>query len=301
MIKFNDFKGSVFLDFVKFKALTRFEQSLFGLPIALTGALLPFFEKGFFASLTFSNFISFLFILPAFFAARISGMAFNQLVDSKIDALNPRTMKRPIPSRLVKASQAKTIAFGFLFLFLFFTYCIAPLCFFFSLAAAPLIFLYSYMKRVHYSCHFVLGIIHALSPIMAYLAIKKEVGIPSLFLGLGAFFFIAGNDIIYALQDLDFDRQQKLHSFPAHFGKEKSVGFSKILHLFSIFCFGLSGFSAHLPWIYYSALPLIFLTFRGFYQNFEKEPSAFFRCTVFVSASLFLSTLLSFLSTLGMR
>lgn len=283
------------MDFVKFKTLTRLEQSLFGLPIALTGALLPFFQKGFAATLTLSNYLLYLLVFPAFLAARISGMAFNQWLDSSIDALNPRTCKRPIPAKLVSNKQSKSIAFGFLALFLLLCYLINPLCFYCSLLVAPWLLLYSLMKRIHYSAHFVLGTVHAFAPIMAYSAITNSFSMASLFIGLGALFFIAGNDIIYALQDLLFDRAHKLHSIPSRFGKERSWKIAKGSHALALTFFSLAGIVATLPLLYFLAIPLMVLSFRDFYRRVEKEPASFFRCTVFVSASLFFSTLLALL------
>lgn len=277
------------LTIAKFTALTRFEQSLYGLPFVLTGALLPFFEN-----FSVPHWGKLLFIIPAFFAARISGMSFNQLIDRNIDVRNPRTKDRPLPSKLVTPRQAQITAISFLVLFLLFALCINFLCFCVGLFAAFLIVLYSFMKRIHYSCHFVMGIIHFLAPIGAFLVVRGEINISIILLSLIPLFSIAAIDIVYALQDLEFDRKEGLHSIPAHFGMEKSLTIAKVCHALAFFLAIAFGISAQLPLIYFLAPAILLYLFISFYKK-SKDPSIFFTTTVGTSFSIFLFTLAAFL------
>lgn len=283
------------LSFAKFKALTRFEQSLFGLPFVLTAVLLPFGDPTFFATLTQKEWLRLLFVIPAFFSARISGMAFNQLIDRKIDALNPRTCNRPLPSALVSPKQAASVAVIALFSLFFFSFCIRYQCFLISLIAAFFLCIYSYMKRVHFSCHVVLGIIHFLSPVTAYLAIKGRVDLPAILLGCIAFFSIAASDIIYAIQDYGFDQKHNLHSIPSRFGLEKGLLVAKIFHAMCFPCLIFFGLSLPVSGVYFFIIPFIFLCFFYFYRNWRRDFRAFFFCSVGVSMSVFVFTAISLL------
>lgn len=214
------------MNFSKFKELTRLEQSLFGLPFVLAGALLGWKQC--------NSLMPLLWALPAFFAARISGMAFNQWIDCKIDAQNPRTKGRLIPSKQVAASSAAIIAITALFLFLLLCSMINPLCVSLGILASAIIACYSFTKRFTASCHFVLGSIHFLSPIMAFAAMTGIISWEAVVLGLASFSTIAGNDIIYSLQDFEFDRKHGVYSLPARVGIRRALFAALFLHLCSL-------------------------------------------------------------------
>lgn len=278
------------LTLTKFRRLTRFEQSLFGLPFVLTGALLPFL-------LTCAPFslIRLIFAITAFFCARISGMAFNQLLDRHIDAKNPRTANRPLPSGLVTPKEASQVAWRGLILFLLFAHFLGPLCVLLALPAAFLICIYSYMKRYHASCHFIIGTIHFLAPVMAYAALKGDLSFPPLLIGAVAFFALTGNEMIYAIQDLEFDRKIGLHSIPVVIGKRNTILFAGALHLCSVLSLIAFGIVAHLGVIYYGAPLIALCAFVLFYVYWERDQRAFFLSTVAVSFSTMLFTFLAFL------
>lgn len=225
-----------------FNELTTFQFTLFGLPFIFAGAFLP-------GELLLSW--RYLWLIPAFLAGRVSGMAFNQLIDRKIDEVNPRTANRAIPSGRATVWQARAIAWSSLALFLIICFLINPLCALLAPLAAFLIYIYSYTKRVSFLCHFTLGSIHFLGPVMASIAISGGWVWQSCFLGLAAAFSVAGNDMVYAFQDFDFDKSHHVHSAPATFGLKGALKLSQITHvgcLVSLLCLGIfSSFS----WLYF--------------------------------------------------
>lgn len=284
------------------KDLTRIEQSLFGLPYIISGALFSLVSPE--VRESFQS-VTLLWIFPAFFLARISGMVFNQLIDRKIDALNPRTQNRVIPSGRMGVLQAQIIAWASLLGFIWVCFQINLFTSILSCCAAFLIYLYSYMKRVHASCHFVLGLIHFLGPVMAASAIQGKLCFPAIWLGFAALLVITGNDICYGIQDVIFDRENNLHSIPSKLGVEKSLKLAFFLHFLSSLFLVISGTSAHFPFMFFLIFPIVnFLLFRfhfflrrlyqatGKISGIERE---FFFNNVMVSLAVFIFVSLSFL------
>ncbi len=285
-----------------FVDLTRFEQTLFGLPFLLAGALLPLANYDLLISLTGRDLMRSLWIFPAFLAARVSGMAFNQLIDRKIDALNPRTSDRVLPSGRASVKQARFVAWGSLGAFMVICSQINTLCMLFSPVAAGLIYLYSYMKRINASCHYVLGAIHLLSPLMASIAVSGRLTVAPLLLGLAACLSIAGNDIVWAIQDYYFDKKHHLHSIPSRFGVAKSLRIAQVSHALCVVMLLLVGKKAGVARIYFAAPALVALFFLDFHQKVKslayqpklvgKLAPLFFRCNVSVSLFTLLFVLL---------
>ena len=278
-----------------FRDLTRFEQTLFGLPFVLSGVLL--------GSYRFFDWKMLLWVIPAFMLARISGMAFNQLIDRHIDARNPRTQNRAIPSGRVSVMQARCVAWGALCLFVAVCLQINGLTALLSLFAAVLLYIYSYMKRVHASCHLILACIHFLGPVMAFSAVTGTWSPSALFLGGAAAFSIIGTDIVYAIQDYAFDCSQGLFSLPSRWGVEKSMLISLMAHCFCLLMLVGTGWSAHLPLIYYLIVPSVggllgyfhYLVRRQWHarQSLRELESSFFFCNVGVSSSTLLMIMVS--------
>ena len=278
-----------------FRDLTRFEQTLFGLPFVLSGFLLGSFQ-GF-------DWKMLLLVMLAFLLARVSGMAFNQLIDRHIDARNPRTQNRALPSGRVSVIQARVVAWAALSLFIILCLQMNPLTAVLSLLAAALLYAYSYMKRIHASCHLVLGCIHFLGPVMAFTAVTGIFAPCAALLGAAAALSILGTDIVYAIQDQDFDCAEGLFSIPSRLGLEKSLFIAALAHgicLLMLFCLG---WSVHLPLIYYLILPIVGIVLGYFhyqvrqqwraYNNFRAVESYFFFCTVAVSSFTLLLILVS--------
>ena len=276
--------------FAAFKDLTRIEQTLFGLPFVLSGLLLATYHSFEWKVVPW--------VIPAFMLARVSGMAFNQLIDRDIDARNPRTQNRAIPSGRVSATQARTVAWVALGLFVILCLQINQLTALLSLLAALLLYVYSYLKRVHASCHIILACIHLLGPVMAFSAVVGVWDPSAAFLGAAAAFLILGTDIAYAMQDYEFDSSEGLFSIPSRLGLDKSFLISALAHVLCLLMLFYVGRSAHLPLIYYLIIPLVagilgyfhYLMHkqRRIHRNFSSIEPYFFFCNVAVSIPVFL-------------
>ncbi len=271
------------MNLAAFKDLTRIEQTLFNLPLVLAGALLTYTQCD--VTLNFRIF----WIFPAFLLARISGMAFNQLIDRHIDAKNPRTQNRTLPSGRVSEKQARLIAWGALVLFLLVCFQINTLCFLLAPVVALLLFSYSYLKRFTTACHFVLGLIFGLGPLMASIAVSGTILVPALWLGFAAALSITGSDAVYAIQDFEFDRNHCLFSLPSKLGIEKSLQFSRLLHFLCVIALALVGFTGHLPVFYYALVPLSAGIFYRFHSKISEKPTEplFFSCNVQIAFTIF--------------
>lgn len=165
--------------------------------------------------------------------ARSAAMAFNRYLDRNFDARNPRTAIREIPAGIVKANSALLFTIICSAAFMLCSFLINPLCFYLSPVALLVVLGYSYTKRFTALCHLVLGLGLSLAPIGAYLAVTARFDWLPLLFSLAVLFWVSGFDIIYALQDEEFDRSQQLHSVPAALGKKRALRVSEILHFFS--------------------------------------------------------------------
>lgn len=166
--------------------------------------------------------------------ARSAAMAFNRWLDRDIDASNPRTVVREIPSGLVSEKAAFWFVVINSALFVMTTYFINTICFALSPVALLVILGYSYTKRFTAFCHLVLGLGLALAPVGAYLAVTGYFDLIPVLIGGSVLFWVAGFDVIYALQDEGFDRSKKLHSIPVAFGTKNSMNLSSLMHFISI-------------------------------------------------------------------
>jgi 4-hydroxybenzoate polyprenyltransferase len=168
-------------------------------------------------------------------------MAFNRYLDRDIDALNPRTAIREVPRGIITPANALLFTIANCILFFVCTYFINPLCFFLSPVALVVVLGYSYTKRFTALCHLVLGLGLSLAPIGAYMTVHGQAHwLPVLF-SFAVLFWVSGFDIIYALQDEEFDRSHKLASIPSWLGKEKALRVSEVLHLLSAGCVVAAG------------------------------------------------------------
>jgi 4-hydroxybenzoate polyprenyltransferase len=173
--------------------------------------------------------------------ARSAAMAFNRWLDKNFDAKNPRTAIREIPNGIIHANNA--LVFVILNCIAFIVCClfINKLCFYLSFVALFVVLFYSYTKRFTPLCHLVLGIGLSLAPIGAYLAVTGAFDFLPILFSLTVLFWVSGFDIIYALQDEEFDKAHNLHSIPAAIGKTKALRISELLHLFSAICIVSAG------------------------------------------------------------
>ncbi len=176
--------------------------------------------------------------------ARSAAMAFNRWADREIDSRNPRTAIREIPAGIIKGSSALWFIILNCLLFVATTWFINPLCFYLSPIALAVILGYSYTKRFTALCHFVLGLGLSLAPIGAYLAVSEAFHILPIFYSFAVLFWVSGFDIIYSMQDDQFDKNNDLYSVPVGLGKEGALKLSSVLHLVCAACILWAGYSA---------------------------------------------------------
>lgn len=212
----------------KYLSLVKFSHTVFALPFALIGFTLAVAYD----NQTFRWSLLVLMLLCMVFA-RSAAMAFNRYLDRRFDALNPRTAQREIPAGAIKPQHALIFTIVCCVLFVATTYFINTICFYLSPVALFVILFYSFTKRFTALCHLVLGVGLALAPIGAYLAVTGYFDFLPLFFSFAVFTWVSGFDIIYALQDQDFDKGQKLHSIPAALGTRNALRVSNGLHFFS--------------------------------------------------------------------
>ena len=209
-----------------FMEMIKFSHTIFALPFALSGALLA--VRG------LPSGRQLLFIILAMVGARTAAMAMNRLIDADIDAKNPRTATRAIPAGLL----SKGAVFGAIVLsvalLLWSAAMLNPLCLKLSPIALGFLVLYSYCKRFTALAHIVLGLCLAAAPIGAWVALTGKIELPAIVLGLIVLFWVSAFDMLYALQDLEYDRSVGLHSIPVALGVNGSLWLSRLFHLITV-------------------------------------------------------------------
>ncbi|MGC8602942.1 MAG: 4-hydroxybenzoate octaprenyltransferase [Desulfomonilaceae bacterium] len=278
------------MDFRKFCSLIMIEQTVFALPFAYLGVL---FANG-------RGLFTWLLVTIAFAAARTAGMSFNRVIDADVDAKNPRTKDRLVPRGGVKKSQVWTIGAISSLLLVVSSFFLNRLCFFLSFPAIVLLFTYSYFKRFSSSSHFYLGLVEAVAPIGGYLAVTGKFSIVPLLLGGAILLWIAGLDIVYAIQDVDFDRKEGLYSFPSAFGEKTALAVSKVCYVLSICAMIAAGMVTGKSAPYWVALICIASIFV-YQQSIVKQSDVsaslqrFFKANLYVSPLLLIGALIDIL------
>jgi 4-hydroxybenzoate polyprenyltransferase len=296
-------------------SLIKFSHTIFAMPFALIGFFLGVIKlrknpldntigEGWHTSIypQWQTQIKFILVILCMIFARSAAMAFNRWLDAKYDAINPRTVIREIPAGTIKSSNALLFTIANCILFIVCTFFINSLCFYLSPVALFVILFYSYTKRFTALCHLVLGVGLSLAPIGAYIAVTGQFSLLPILFSFSVLFWVSGFDIIYALQDESFDKQNQLHSIPSAVGKTKALRISAILHLLSATCVMSAGIYGHFGLWYFIGVAL----FIGLliYQHLLVKPNdlskvnmAFFTTNgiasvvfaVFVIADLFLT------------
>jgi 4-hydroxybenzoate polyprenyltransferase len=274
------------MDFKKFSELIMIEQTFFALPFALIGVL---FAGG-------GTVMTWVWVIVALAAARTAGMSFNRVIDAKIDAKNPRTSDRPIPKGDVRPGVVWTTACISSLLLIGASFMLNRLCFYLSFPAVFMLFTYSYSKRFSASSHFYLGLVEAAAPIGGYIAVTGEFNRVPFVLGCIIMAWIAGLDIVYAIQDMEFDVKENLHSMPVRLGKKRALIISTACYLVSILAMIYAGFLTHKTVPYWTAVVLVGIIF--FYQqrlarnkNITWAIKNFFKANIYISPILFFGTL----------
>jgi 4-hydroxybenzoate polyprenyltransferase len=226
--------------------LVRFSHTIFALPFAFAGALL--------AELAFPGPVVLLWILVAMVGARTAAMALNRLIDARIDALNPRTASRELPTGRVTRRQVAALAVAGLVVLLVAVSQLPEITWYLWPIPVALFAIYPYAKRFTWTCHFILGITIGLAPIGAWIAVTGSFGTGGVLLGLAVATWIAGFDIIYALLDVEFDRANGLHSFPARFGPRSAMWVARGLHAATIALLLGAGAASHANGWYFAGV-----------------------------------------------
>ncbi len=229
---------SVYLSFV------RFGHTVFALPFALAGALLASRQ----APLTWPKVA---WILLAMVAARSAAMGFNRLADARLDALNPRTANREIPRGAMSAREAVVFVAASSSIFVYAAWRLSPLCLLLSPIALAVVFWYSLAKRYTTWTQLFLGLAVAVAPVGGWLAVGGRGGPEPWLLGLAIGSWVAGFDVLYACQDVEFDRAKGLRSIPVRFGMPTSLAISRALHVVAVACLLALAAATPLPWFYY--------------------------------------------------
>jgi 4-hydroxybenzoate polyprenyltransferase len=271
-------KVKIYLEMIKF------QHSVFALPFAYFGAFL--------AERKVPEWTTLFWIALAMVGARSFAMAVNRWIDMEIDRRNPRTAERALPKGLLSVSNVILFSVGSLGVFLLSVYNLAPICrYLWPIVVIPFI-IYPYTKRFTWLSHFVLGLCLGLAPVGAWIAITNTVSKEPFLIGAAVLLWVAGFDIFYAIQDIEFDRQHKLYSIPARFGIRTSLTLTKILHITSIVLLSWVGVSMHLGLVYFIgvAVTAILLAYENSLikpHDISKLNVAFFTINGVISILLF--------------
>jgi 4-hydroxybenzoate polyprenyltransferase len=223
--------------------LVKFEHTIFALPFAYVGAFL--------AVDGVPSAHDLLWITLAMVGARSLAMALNRLIDARIDARNPRTAAREIPSGALSTVAVLAFCFGSLALYLVSVWQLDPLVRWLSPIPVIMFVVYPYLKRFTWLCHLWLGAVDGLAPIGAWAAIKGEIPWQAVALGAAVACWVAGFDLFYALFDAEVDREQGLHSWVTRFGEEGAFTGARILHLITILLLVAVGIGLHVGLLYW--------------------------------------------------
>lgn len=267
----------------KYLSLIKFSHTIFAMPFAMIGFFLgvAYLHINNSATDDFKSnriLISITLVILCMIFSRSAAMAFNRYLDHAIDAKNPRTAVREIPSGKIKPLHALYFTLSCCLLFIITCYFINPICFYLSFIALFIILFYSYTKRFTPLCHLVLGIGLSLAPIGAFLAVTGIFKMMPILFSVIVFCWVSGFDIIYALQDEDFDKENNLFSIPALLGKKKALLISTILHLITAIVVVYIGYYGEFK-MYYWIGATIFISML-YYQHSLVNPDDLSRVNI---------------------
>jgi len=272
--------------------MIKFEHTIFALPFAFTAALmaahgLPTGRQGF-------------WIAVAMVGARSAAMGFNRWADRHIDAGNPRTRTRALPLGLVSPMQVLVFTVASSALLIIAAYQLNPLAFYLSPLALVIVFFYSYTKRFTFLSHAFLGLAISGAPLGAWIAVAGRLDFPAVVLGVAVLFWLLGFDVLYALQDMDFDRKADLHSIPQRFGTKRSLWISRASHAITMMAlFSLAWFlplgRLYLFGVFIALCMIVYEHALVKEHDLSKLNMAFFNMNGYISVTIFVFTLLAVL------
>ncbi|MDI6744520.1 MAG: UbiA-like polyprenyltransferase [Thermodesulfovibrionales bacterium] len=272
--------------------MIKFSHSIFALPFAFTAALM--------AASGIPSAKQIFWIIVAMVGARSGAMGLNRIIDIKIDAANPRTANRELPSGRIKTSNAVLFALISFAVLIFAAYMLNPLCLKLSPIAIAVLFVYSYTKRFTWLSHIVLGIAISAAPVGAWIAVKGAFNAEILPVAFAVVFWLAGFDVLYALQDVEFDRSLGLYSIPARFGVKDALLFSRVFHLITWGMLAVTGLIFGLGifyWFGMAAAGGLFIYEHSLVKanDLSRLDMAFFNMNGYISMTVFVFTLLDYL------
>ena len=250
----------------KYFSLVLFAHTVFAMPFAFIGFFLAISETG-----QEFNWLKLLLMVLCMIFARNAAMAFNRYLDREIDAHNPRTAIRDIPSGKISSNEALIFTIANSILFILTTLLINKLCFYLSPVALAVVIGYSYTKTFTPLCHLFLGLGLALAPIGAYLVVAGAFAMLPVYFSLAVLCWVSGFDIIYALQDEEFDRENNLNSIPAWLGKKKALNVSSIFHILAVIFVSMPYIVSDLSWFYLAGI--LFFIILLIYQHQLVKPN----------------------------
>lgn len=271
----------------------KFEHTIFALPFAYLGMILaarglPTWQQAFWVTM-------------AMVGARTLAMSLNRLIDAEIDARNPRTAGRPLPRGLLRPQAVIGMSLGALGLFLLSAWMLNDLCFRLAPLAIAILTFYPYTKRFTWLSHWVLGLADAMAPMGGWLAVSPAFTWENITLSAAVAAWISGFDLIYACQDVDFDRREGLYSIPAQFGVATALRLSGAMHIFTAALLAILGISMSLGlpyWLGWLAA-VILLTYEHRLvspNDLSRLDIAFFNVNGYIAIIVFVATLADILS-----
>ncbi len=283
--------GNIINRVVLYLKMIKFSHSVFALPFAFTGAIMaasgiPYPAQVF-------------WIVVAMVGARSGAMGLNRIIDRHIDKENPRTKNREIPSGKISVFDASVFTAASLLLLVAAAYKLNPLCFKLAPVAIIVLFLYSYTKRFTWMSHFILGIAISAAPLGSWIAIKGSIEPAILCLSLAVVFWLAGFDVLYAMQDLEFDRRHGLYSVPRRFGIKKALLLSRVFHAIAVGLLLSTGVILRLGLFYWTGMTVVLTLFIYEHSlvksdDLSKLNIAFFNMNGYISVTVFMFTLLEY-------
>ncbi|MBA4419213.1 MAG: 4-hydroxybenzoate octaprenyltransferase [Syntrophus sp. (in: bacteria)] len=229
--------------------LIKFEHSIFALPFAVMSLFMVYGGT--------PDFTKTWWIIVCMVSARSASMSFNRIVDFAYDLKNPRTRERPLQTGKVSTREAWIFTVLMSLLFVASAWMLNRMAFILSFTTFPLLFGYSFTKRFFPFSHLILGLSLGLSPLGVWVAVTETLPLVSLLLCGGVTFWVAGFDVIYALQDVEFDIQEGLVSIPVRFGIKKALDFALLFHIIAVIFFASAGIAGHMGMVFYGGLILV--------------------------------------------